>query len=265
MSELVQVVVDEQGVAQVSLNRPERMNALTPALFEALVAAGEGLAADTRVRAVVLHGNGRAFCAGLDLANFDTLDDPASALAPGRLAARTHGLANVFQQAAMVWQQLPVPVIAAIHGVAFGGGLQLALGADFRYVSADARLSMMEMRWGLVPDMAGIWLTRQLMRADQARELIYTGRVVGAEEAVALGLATRVCADPLTEALTRAREIAGFSPRAMQSAKRLLNLAASGDCAEVLLAEACEQDALLGNPEQMETVYAHRERRPPKF
>lgn len=265
MERLVTLEIDEQFVARVSLNRPERMNALTPELFAALIAMGEQLNQNPHVRAVVFHGNGRAFCAGLDLSNFDNINDPDCFIAPGRLAARTHGPANNLQQAALVWHNLRVPVIAALHGVAYGGGLQLALGADIRYVAADTRLSMMEMRWGLVPDMAGIWLTSKLMRDDQARELIYTGRVVDGHEAVAIGLATRVCDDPLVEALARAREIAGFSPNAIQAAKRLLNQAATEDMPTVLLAEALEQDKLLGSPEQSEAVLANREKRQPRF
>lgn len=265
MTDLVTLEIDEHHVARVSLNRPERMNALTPDLFHALIAMGEQLHVDARVRAVVLHGNGRAFCAGLDLSNFDNINDPDSFIAPGKLAPRSHGLANIFQRTALVWHDLKVPVIAALHGVAYGGGLQLALGADMRYVAADTRLSMMEMRWGLVPDMAGVWLTSKLMRDDQARELIYTGRVLDGHEAVAIGLATRVCADPLAEALARARDIAGFSPTAIQAAKRLLNQAATEDMATVLLAEALEQDKLLGSAEQSEAVLANREKRQPRF
>ncbi len=262
---LVEVVREADGVVRVALNRPSRMNALTPPLFDALIAAGEALARDDSVRAVVLHGNGRAFCAGLDLSNFDRVRDPDSRISPGRLAARTHGDANDFQQAVLVWQSLPVPVIAAVHGVAYGGGLQLALGADLRLVAPDAKLSMMEIRWGLVPDMAGIWLTRQLMRADQARELIYSGRIVAADEAVTIGLATRVCADPLAEALTLAAGIAASSPAAVRAAKRLVTLAETADRATVLLAEAEAQDVLLDGPEQREVIRASREGRAPVF
>lgn len=250
------------GVAHVRLNRPDKMNALDGPLFEALVQAGEDLGRTAAVRAVVLSGEGRGFCAGLDMESFAAIADGRGL---GDLTQRTHGVANLFQRAALVWRDLAVPVIAAVHGVAFGGGLQIALGADLRYVAPDARLSVAEMKWGLVPDMGGALLMRHLMRADTLRELTYTGRVVSGEEAVVLGLATAVHADPLAAAFATAREIAGRSPDAMRLAKQLLNIAEDERGAEILLAESRAQAALIGGPNQVEAVRANVARRAPVF
>lgn len=250
-------------IADVRLNRPDKLNALHPALFSELIETGERLGRDPGIRAVILSGAGRGFCAGLDMESF------AAVAAGGGLgsdiAQRTHGPANLFQQAALMWRQLPVPVIAAIHGVAFGGGLQIALGADLRFVAPDARLSLMEIKWGIVPDMGGVLLMRRLMRADVIRELTFTGRIVSGEEAQRLGLATAIHADPLAAAWEAAREIAERSPDAVRAAKRLLNAADDERMAEILMAESHEQKALLGNPNQVEAVRANLERRPPVF
>ena len=178
---------------------------------------------------------------------------------------RTPGGANPPQHTVMVWRELPVPVIAAVHGVAYGGGFQLMLAADMRFIAADTKLSIMEINWGLVPDMGGMVLLHGLLRDDVARELTYTGRVFGGSEAQQLGLATRVCADPYAEALALAREIAARPPKAMRAAKRLLELAQRASAKEVLLAESTEQAALIGAPEQVEAVKARLEKRPAVF
>lgn len=250
------------GVADVRLNRPQKMNALSPAMFDAIIAAGERLAREADLRAVVLSGNGNAFCAGLDLESMAALDEVGRKTP---IAERTHGLSNYAQHICMLWRDLPVPVIAALHGVAFGGGLQLALGADLRFVAPDTRLSVMEMKWGLVPDMGGMVLTRGLVREDRLRELIYTARVVSADEALELGLATRVSDDPRAQALATAREIAQRSPDAIRAAKRLLHVAAHGDAAATLLAESIEQNALIGGANQREAVAANLQKRAPRF
>jgi enoyl-CoA hydratase/carnithine racemase len=273
MTERVRIDTDPQGVAEVRLVRADKMNALDPAMFREIVAALATLRAQAGLRAVVLHGEGKAFCAGLDMASFSVMAaGPGSgdAAVPGSddLGARTHGLANMPQHIALGWRELQVPVIAAVHGVAFGGGLQLALGADVRLLARDTRLSVMEIKWGIVPDMAGHVLTRGLVRPDVLRELTYTGRLVGADEAVAIGLGTRVCDDPLAEARALAQTIAGRSPLAIRAAKRLLNLSGqSGDdvAARLLQAESDEQLALMGGPEQQEAVQANLERREPRF
>jgi enoyl-CoA hydratase/carnithine racemase len=258
---LVQIAIAD-GVADVRLNRAEKMNALNPGMFAALIAAGERLASAADLRAVVLSGNGKAFCAGLDMQSMAALAQTTRATP---IAVRTRGLSNDFQYICTLWRELPVPVIAAVHGVAFGGGLQLALGADMRYVTPDARLSVMEMKWGLVPDMGGMVLTRDLVRDDRLRELIYTARVVAGPEAVEIGLATRVSDDPLALALQTAREIAQKSPDAIRAAKRLLHVASRGDAAATLIAESVEQDALIGGANQREAVLANVEQRAPRF
>lgn len=265
MAERVSITVSE-GVADVRLVRGDKMNALDAAMFEALVAATERLAREAGIRAVVLSGEGRAFCAGLDMARFAAMGDAGSAAVPGErgLAVRSHGQANFAQQAVWGWRQLPVPVIAAVHGVAFGGGFQLALGADMRFVAPDARMSIMEIKWGLVPDMAGTPILASLMRDDILRELTYTGRIFSAQEALSYGLATRVCDDPRAAALGLAREIAEKSPHAIRAAKRLLNNLAV-DPGPALLAESVEQQQLIGSPNQTEAVRANLEKRSPRF
>lgn len=247
----------EDHVADVRLTRPDKLNALDPAMFAALIGAIAQLEATSGLRAVVLSGEGRGFCAGLDMASM------ANAGSGVDLAARTYGLANDFQQVAWGWRTLPVPVIAAIHGVAFGGGLQIASGADIRITAPDSRLSAMEMKWGIVPDMAGYALWRGNIRDDVLRELIYTAREFGAEEAMRLGFVTRIAADPHTEAMALARAIAGRNPDAVRAAKRLANL--EGGAGAVLLAESREQAALLRSSNQIEAVMANMQKRVPTF
>jgi enoyl-CoA hydratase/carnithine racemase len=267
MEERVSISVSE-GVADVRLVRADKMNALDQAMFDALVAATDRLSKDKSVRVVVLSGEGRAFCAGLDMGRFAAMKEKGGNGIPGGenrdLTARTHGQANFPQAAVWGWRQLPVPVIAAIHGVAFGGGFQLALGADMRFLSSDARMSVMEIKWGLVPDMAGTPILASLVRDDILRDLTYTGRIFSAQEAMAYGLATRICDDPRAVALEVAREIAAKSPDAIRAAKRLLNNL-SVDPGPALLAESVEQQKLIGSANQTEAVRANLEKRAPKF
>ena len=251
-----------EGIADVRLVRADKMNALDIPMFEALVAATERLAGEKGLRAVVLSGEGPAFCAGLDMGRFAAMKDGGGE--ERDLAMRTHGLANFPQAAVWGWRQLPVPVIAAVHGVALGGGFQLALGADIRILAADARMSIMEIKWGLVPDMAGTPILAGLVRDEILRELTYTGRIFSAQEALGYGLATKVCDDPRAAAFELAREIAGRSPDAIRAAKRLLNNL-SVDPAAALLAESVEQMKLMGSPNQLEAVRANIEKRPPRF
>lgn len=258
-------VTHEQGVADVRLVRGDKMNALDDAMFEALRRTGEQLKSLPGLRAVVLSGEGRAFCAGLDTANFGKM---ASGQRNGQRLVqgeRTAGGANPSQHAVLVWRELPVPVITAVHGVAYGGGFQLALAADLRFMHPDTRLSIMEINWGLVPDMAGMALLRHLVRDDVARELTYTGRVFSGTEAHQLGLATRLCADPYADALALAHEIAARPPKAMRAAKRLLDLALDADARAMLLAESQEQAALIGAAEQIEAVTARLQKRAARF
>lgn len=267
MEERVSISISE-GIADVRLVRADKMNALDQAMFEALVAATDRLSKEKGVRVVVLSGEGRAFCAGLDMGRFAAMKEKGGNGIPGGenrdLTKRTHGQANFAQQAVWGWRQLPVPVIAAVHGVAFGGGFQLSLGADMRFLSPDARMSVMEIKWGLVPDMAGTPILASLVRDDVLRDLTYSGRIFSAQEAMAFGLATRICDDPRAAALEAAREIAGKSPDAIRAAKRLLNNL-SIDPGPALLAESVEQQKLIGSANQTEAVRANLEKRAPRF
>ena len=238
--ERVRVTLGPDGIAQVCLSRADKLNALDSAMFDAIITAGERLAAMDDLRCVVLSGEGKAFCSGLDLAMLGML--AGSEL---QLAARTHGLANWFQQVAMQWRALPVPVIAAVHGVCFGGGLQIAAGADIRVVAGDSRLSVMELKWGIVPDMGHFALWRGLVREDVLRELTWTAREFSGEAAQALGFATHVAADPLARAMAIAQEIAAKDPAAIRAAKALFNSAADMTTGAILLAESVAQDRLL--------------------
>ncbi|MET4206531.1 crotonase/enoyl-CoA hydratase family protein [Bradyrhizobium sp. LA2.1] len=267
MEERVSISISE-GVADVRLVRADKMNALDQAMFEALVAATDRLSKEKGVRVVVLSGEGRAFCAGLDMGRFAAMKEKGGNGIPGGenrdLTKRTHGQANFPQQAVWGWRQLRVPVIAAVHGVAFGGGFQLSLGADMRFLSPDARMSVMEIKWGLVPDMAGTPILASLVRDDILRDLTYTGRIFSAQEAMAYGLATRICDDPRATALEVAREIAGKSPDAIRAAKRLLNNL-SVDPGPALLAESVEQQKLIGSANQTEAVRSNLEKRAPRY
>ncbi|WP_166300309.1 crotonase/enoyl-CoA hydratase family protein [Bradyrhizobium sp. 2S1] len=253
------------GVADVRLNRPDKLNALDPAMFTAIADAGAQLADNRQVRAVVLSGEGQAFCAGLDMERLVATTEGESILPFADLGRRTHGIANFAQHLVWLWRELPVPVIAAVHGIAFGGGFQLMLGADVRYLAPGTRLAVIEAKWGLVPDMAGTQLMRHLAREDVVRELTYTARVFSAEEALGYGFATRIAERPREAALETARAIADRSPDAIRAAKRLLNLAADSDAATGLAAETAEQALLLGAPNHIEAVRANLGRRPPQW
>ncbi|MCB1310578.1 MAG: crotonase/enoyl-CoA hydratase family protein [Sedimentitalea sp.] len=259
---MTRVKVDHQDhIARVTLTRGDKMNALDDAMIEAIVAAGHAVAASD-ARAVVLCGEGKSFCAGLDVASFAKLAqvDPAELLMP-----RSHGDANALQELAMVWRRVPVPVIAALQGAVYGGGLQLALGADIRIAGPDATLSVMEMKWGLVPDLGGMALLPRLVRSDVLRQMIYTARPIDAARAEAWGLVTSLADDPLAAALELAAQIAGQSPSAIRAAKRLIEVAEREDRATVLLAESREQCGLIGKPDQMEVIAARMQGRAPKF
>ena len=216
---------------------------------------------DDQIAAAIITGNGRAFCAGLDLASFGRSDRWQDMT----LADRTHGIANRPQAAAWVWRTLPMPVVAAVHGVCFGGGLQIASGADIRVAHPDTRMAVMEAKWGLVPDMGGYPLWRGNVRDDVLRELSYTAREFSGAEAVTLGFATHTDADPLTRAMAIAREIAARSPDAVRAAKTLANTTPLMTDAEALMAESLAQMPLMGSPNQIESVRAGMARRPPAF
>ena len=254
----------EDGIADVRLNRPEKMNALDPAMFKALVETGERLKEDRSVRVVVLSGEGRAFCAGLDFGSFRAMtggNGGGQALDPDLASRNESRITNLGQHAAYVWFEMPAPVIAAVHGAAFGGGLQIAVGADIRIVAPDAQLSVMEARWGLNPDMTGTQLLPRLVGLDVAKELTFTARIVSGTEAKEIGLATRVADDPRAEAFRLAREIAGKNPHAIRGSKALLNLAGTVSLAEGFKAEERTIRSLIGSPNQVEAVKANMEKR----
>jgi enoyl-CoA hydratase/carnithine racemase len=260
----------EEGVADVRLNRPDKINALDMAMFAALVDIGEELKANPAVRAVVLSGEGRGFCAGLDFSSFQAMASGDGARgagdSPRGLARREEGrITNQGQQACYVWTEMPAPVIAALHGVALGGGAQLALACDIRIMAPDAQLSILEIRWGLSPDMTGTQMLPRLVGLDVAKELAFTGRMVAGEEAVRLGLATRLSTTPRDDALALAREIAGKSPQAVRGIKSLLNLAGQVSLEEGFNAEERTIRRLIGSPNQAEAVTAFFEKRPPVF
>jgi enoyl-CoA hydratase/carnithine racemase len=259
----VSVTVDN-GVADVRLNRADKLNALDAAMFQALTETGSELATEPSLRAVVLSGEGRCFCAGLDVGSFGALAKGGDG-GPNLLQRPAGRIATNAQLAAHVWSELPVPVIAALHGVTFGGGLQIALAADIRLVTPDARLSVMEIKWGLIPDMTGSQTLRRLVRLDVAKDLTFTGRIVSGSEAVELGLATRVSNDPHADALEMARDIAQRSPDAIRAGKRLLDESALVDLETGLRLEAELQAELIGSANQIETVKANLEKRAPNF
>ncbi|MEJ7583919.1 MAG: crotonase/enoyl-CoA hydratase family protein [Acidimicrobiales bacterium] len=269
MSDRVAMTVAD-GVADVRLDRPEKLNALDGAMFSALVDAAEQLSREPRVRVVVLSGNGRGFCAGLDVASFSAMADgnsgETSSAGAGSLTDRLPGrITNRAQQAAWAWTELEVPVIAALHGPVLGGGIQIALAADIRIVAPDAKLAVLEIRWGLLPDMTGAQMLPRLVGLDAAKELTFTGRVVSGREAVALGLATRLSDTPLEDALALAGEIASQNPDAIRGAKALLNAAGQRPMAESFLDESRRMAELIGSPNQIEAVMAHLGQRPAVF
>ncbi|MBX7497020.1 crotonase/enoyl-CoA hydratase family protein [Qipengyuania sp. 6B39] len=260
-NERVSIELGDNGVAQVRFTRGDKMNALDPAQFEAILEAGEALRTMEGLRAVVLSGEGRAFCAGLDLSSMASGGSNPQA----KLAERTHGNANRAQEAAMTWRKCPVPVIAAVHGVCFGGGLQIASGADIRVVHPATRMAVMEMKWGLVPDMGGYALWRGLVRDDVLRELTYTNREFTGAEAQVLGLATETSDDPLGRATEIATTIATKNPDAIRGAKRLFKVMHEEGEDAILMAESVEQDGIIRTPNQVEAVMAEMEKRAPRF
>ncbi len=272
MTDRIAVTI-EDGVADVRLNRPEKMNALDAAMFRALVDTADELAADPSLRCVVLSGEGRSFCAGLDFGSFQGMAGSDTGDGEGRrsggigdiVAADPGRITHLGQQAVYGWSSLPVPVIAAVNGHALGGGIQLALGADIRIVAPEAKMSVLEIRWGLIPDMTGTQTLIRLVGLDVAKELTFTGRMVTGEEAVALGLCTRLADDPRAEALALAAEIAAKSPDAIRAAKRLFNQAPHVSLAEGFAAERQEIGRLIGSPNQVEQVKAFFEKRAPDF
>lgn len=260
MHDRVQLQISDH-VAHVRLNRPDKLNALDIAMFQAIEAAGDQLAADADVRAVVLSGEGPSFCSGLDFMSFVQSGE----VGQKTLLGERTGPANLAQRASWVWKELPVPVIAALHGHVYGGGVQIAMGADIRIATEDARLSVLEIKWGLIPDMG---ITRTMMgviRADHLAELTYTGKVVSGVDAVAMGLVTRTAEDPLAEALELARLIASKNPDAIRANKRLFQEAPALSTHDAFELETELQKGILSSPNQMEAVMANLQKRAPVF
>ncbi|MEO1780362.1 MAG: crotonase/enoyl-CoA hydratase family protein [Pseudomonadota bacterium] len=263
MSDARVSVTYENHIAHVLLTRPDKMNAVDQAMIDAVIAAGQEVAASD-ARVCVVSGQGKGFCAGLDIGGLGAMigQDPVDLLMP-----RTHGdgTTNQWQEVAMIWARLPQPVIAAIHGVCFGAGMQLALGADIRIASPDARLAVMEMKWGIVPDMGGMVLLPRLVRSDVLRRLTYTAEPVPAAQAEAWGLVTELADDPLEAAMDMARTLTLRSPAALRAAKALIGYAETHGMDDVLIEESRVQAGLMGTPEQMEVVAAAFAKRAPVF
>ena len=271
MSDRVSISISN-GVADVRMNRPDKRNALDGAMFSAIAEAGERMKIEPGLRAVVLSGEGASFCAGLDFSSFQSMTGGATARdaatdgASGNPGAMQTGrITHLGQQVAWAWQEVPVPVIAAVHGHALGGGLQIALGADIRIVHPDTKLSVREVHWGLVPDMTGTQVLASLVRPDIAKELTFTARVFSGREAFELGLATRLSDNPLDDALAMAREIAGRSPGAVRGAKELFNRIVNAGAADQFAHERRVIGSLIGSPNQVEAVMANFDNRAPDF
>ncbi|MEO9819188.1 MAG: crotonase/enoyl-CoA hydratase family protein [Paracoccaceae bacterium] len=250
-------------IAHVRLTRTDKMNAIDQAMIDAIIAAGEQVAASD-ARVCVISGEGKAFCAGIDITGLSGMigKDPNDLLMP-----RTHGegTTNQWQEMAMIWTRVPVPVIAAVHGVCFGAGMQLALGADIRIAAPDAQFAVMEMKWGIVPDMGGMVLLPRLVRSDVLRKLTYTAAPIPADQAERWGLVTDIAQDPLAAAMELAETISNKSPSAIRAAKRLIAIAESQTENDVLLAESREQAGLIGGADQMEVIAATFQKRAPDF
>jgi len=258
MSDRVTINV-ENHIADVRFNRPEKMNALDPEQVDAIIDATDRLSAMDDVRAIVLSGNGKSFCAGLDMSSFSKPATTAS------LTERVYGNANKYQHVVMQWRRLAAPVIAAVHGACVGGGLQFASAADIRVATPDSKLSIMEMRWGLIPDMGSYSTWRSFVRDDILRELTYTNRIFSGEEGKELGFVSHLAADPLARAMELAQEIAGKNPDAVKAAKRLMNKLPDMNEDEILMMESVEQEAVGKRPNQKEAVMSFLEKRAANF
>ena len=263
MSELVTISI-ENHIADVRFNRPDKYNALSLGMIDAMASAIDRLAKEPGVRVVVISGEGKSFCAGLDVENFAVLLSGENNFS--NLTERYQNrMTNIYQHIGYGWKEIPVPVIAAIHGVALGGGFQIAMGADIRFSTPDAKFSLMEMKWGLIPDMSVTQTIRDFVSIDVAKELIYTGKVIKGEEAARLNLVTHVCEKPHEDAMALAREIASKSPDAVRAAKKLINEVWHGDSARGLMMESELMMTLMGSPNQLEAVNANFAKRPPEY
>jgi len=257
------------GVAHVLLNRPEKKNALDTGMFAGLREAATRIGEDRRVRVVVLSGAGDCFCSGLDFSTFGAMANEGLDADSEQVAAAARDLspagANQAQQIAWLWQELPVPVIAAVRGAAYGGGFHIALGADVRFIAPDARIAFVEITWGLVPDLSGTQALRRLVPLDVAKKLIFSGEPIDGEQAVAWHLGTELSEHPLEDAFALARVIAGRSPEAIRAAKQLLNVSGLVSLEEGLANEFRASAKLMGTKNQLEAVMARLQQREPDF
>jgi enoyl-CoA hydratase/carnithine racemase len=264
MNDRVEITITN-NIAEVALARPDKMNALDMKMFSAIREAGESLKSVEGLRAVVLYGQGDSFCAGIDTNVFGELIANIADIRVQMLNPPKGDLANMFQKPCFVWQELGVPVIAALQGVTFGGGAQLALGADFRIAGPDLRFSIMESKWGLIPDMGITQNLPKLLRADQAKELMMTARILNANEALAMGLVTRLADDPLKQARAFAADLVTRSPEVLRDAKRLVEEAWSAPIGEGMRLEAELQAKIIASPNQVEAVMANVQKRAANF
>ena len=265
MSEDRVTITIAEGIADVRMTRADKRNALDDPMFVALAEAGERLKIEPDVRVVVLSGEGSSFCAGLDFGSMSALAGGGERQEGNPGEMKEGRITHLGQQVSWVWQEVPVPVIAAVHGHALGGGIQIALGADIRIVHPDTQLSVREVHWGLVPDMTGTFMLAQLVGADVAKELVFTARVFSGREAKELGLATRLSEQPYDDAMAMAREVAGRSPDAVRAAKALINGLVNNGAAAQFAAERTGIGSLLGRPNQVEAVMSNFEKRPANF
>ena len=262
----------EGGIADVRLDRADKRNALDPAMFDAIARAGKDLVSNKEIRAVVLSGSGASFCAGLDFASFQSMADGGSSSSETKSnsgenagAMQPGAITHLAQQICWVWQEVPVPVIAAIQGHALGGGMQLALGADIRIAHPDTQFAMREVHWGLIPDMTGTLMLSRLVRDDVAKDLVFSARVISGTEAHQLGVVTRLTDSPLETAMQIANEIAQRSPDAVRGAKALINRLSNAGAAEHFAEERKIIYSLIGKPNQVEAVMSNFEKRPASF
>ena len=262
----------EGGIADVRLDRADKRNALDPAMFDAIARAGKDLVSNKEIRAVVLSGSGASFCAGLDFASFQSMADGGSSNSETKSnsgenagAMQPGAITHLAQQICWVWQEVPVPVIAAIQGHALGGGMQLALGADIRIAHPDTQFAMREVHWGLIPDMTGTLMLSRLVRDDVAKDLVFSARVISGTEAHQLGVVTRLTDSPLETAMQIASEIAERSPDAVRGAKALINRLSNAGAAEHFAEERKIIYSLIGKPNQVEAVMSNFEKRPASF
>jgi enoyl-CoA hydratase/carnithine racemase len=262
----------EGGIADVRLDRADKRNALDPAMFDAIARAGKDLVSNKEIRAVVLSGSGASFCAGLDFASFQSMANGGSSSSETKSnsgenagAMQPGAITHLAQQICWVWQEVPVPVIAAIQGHALGGGMQLALGADIRIAHPDTQFAMREVHWGLIPDMTGTLMLSRLVRDDVAKDLVFSARVISGTEAHQLGVVTRLTDSPLETAMQIASEIAERSPDAVRGAKALINRLSNAGAAEHFAEERKIIYSLIGKPNQVEAVMSNFEKRPASF